>query len=379
MRGRFRLALLGGILLALLAWTTHMKIRNAPEPRYKILDLGPLGLSAVFPRALNEEGHIVGMFQHGTESSAFLWTEKDGFTNLSEEAGLLTDSTESQAVALDDSGEILLTAKLPGEIHLLLRRSPSGEIEELHRGPDRCETLGLAGDGKVVATFREMGVNRSRTFLWQEGIQGSLISDSSPDCLYCGANGINRAGWIVGRTGLPEGPGAFLLEPGGVPQALSGLDWLSDTIALDINDRGQVVGTGPMESDDVKGFLWSKELGGARLEDSEALSVFPQALNNAGLIVGYYRYSVWKTKKQRLTLARYATLFGMRGPRLRGYARACIWEDGKRFNLNELIPDNPDWDNLYAATDINNSGRIIGHGLLRTGESRGFLLTPIGQ
>lgn len=377
MRRRFRRVLTSAVLLGLLAWIARQTLLEVPVPRYKIVDLGPLGIAAIHPRALNENGDIVGTFMHGAESSAFLWTEKDGIRNLSKEAGLLSESTETQAVALTDSGEVFLTAKLPGEIHLLLRRKGSGEIEELHRGPDRCETLGVAGDGRVVATFREVGVNHSRTLLWTEGVQGSLILEASPDCLYCGANGINRRGQIVGRTAFTEGISAFLLEPEGRPRSLQDLDWLSDSTALDINDLGQVVGTGPLELGEAQGFLWSEGEGSVRLDDSDAISVFPQAINNKGVVVGFYRYSWWKTKKQRLTLARWATLFAIRGPRLRGYARACIWEDGKRLNLNDLIPQRSDWETLYTATDVNDSGQITGGGLLLTGESRGFLLTPV--
>ncbi|GAB4182997.1 MAG: hypothetical protein Fur006_19420 [Coleofasciculaceae cyanobacterium] len=55
-------------------------------------------------------------------------------------------------------------------------------------------------------------------------------------------------------------------------------------------------------------------------------------------------------------------------------SHASLWEDGKWFDLNTLIPANSGWE-LLSALKINNKNQIIGTGKFN-GESRSFLLTP---
>jgi hypothetical protein len=60
-----------------------------------------------------------------------------------------------------------------------------------------------------------------------------------------------------------------------------------------------------------------------------------------------------------------------------GNFRACIFRDGRAWNLNDLISPLPDWV-LREATGINNRGQIIVWAAYRdTTQEQAFLLTPL--
>ena len=54
---------------------------------------------------------------------------------------------------------------------------------------------------------------------------------------------------------------------------------------------------------------------------------------------------------------------------------AILWQDGRRYDLNGLIPQGSGWE-LMHATGINNHGVIVGTGI-HDGHMRAFRLTPI--
>ena len=53
---------------------------------------------------------------------------------------------------------------------------------------------------------------------------------------------------------------------------------------------------------------------------------------------------------------------------------ALLWQNGKVYELNTLIPAHSGWK-LQNALAINNHGLIVGNGI-HNGIRRGFLLTP---
>jgi probable HAF family extracellular repeat protein len=74
------------------------------------------------------------------------------------------------------------------------------------------------------------------------------------------------------------------------------------------------------------------------------------AINNVGKVVGYS-----STKS--------------------GTSRAVLWDNNSIKDLNNLIPPNSGWKLTYA-NDINDSGQIVGEGIIN-GRTRAFLLTPV--
>ena len=53
---------------------------------------------------------------------------------------------------------------------------------------------------------------------------------------------------------------------------------------------------------------------------------------------------------------------------------ALLWQNGKVYELNTLVPPRSGWK-LQNALAINNNGWIVGNGI-HNGIRRGFLLTP---
>ncbi len=121
--------------------------------------------------------------------------------------------------------------------------------------------------------------------------------------------------------------------------------------ANDINNKGQLAGWTCYNADcsEWRGFIWDDgnwtivpTLGGI---GSEAL-----AINDYGVVVGQ---AYDPARQQRAII--YDTINGLR-------------------DLNTLIPSGSGWDLVYAS-DINNSGQIVGYGRIN-GLGRAFLLNP---
>jgi probable HAF family extracellular repeat protein len=57
-----------------------------------------------------------------------------------------------------------------------------------------------------------------------------------------------------------------------------------------------------------------------------------------------------------------------------GDQRAFLYSDGVMVDLNGLLPPGSGWE-LLEATGINESGQIVGNGVIN-GQTHGFILTP---
>jgi probable HAF family extracellular repeat protein len=158
------------------------------------------------------------------------------------------------------------------------------------------------------------------------------------------ANAINASGQVVGYGATPSGVYRGFLYSNGQITFLNN----SSSVAYDINDLGQVVGTAGGHA-----FLYS----GGTMTD---LGVLPGAsnsraagINSSGQIVG-------------------ASLVSGVGD------RAFLYSNGTMSRLNDLIGPNPKW-NIFAANDINDKGWIVGSGVAANGEQHAILLTPVPE
>lgn len=134
-------------------------------------------------------------------------------------------------------------------------------------------------------------------------------------------------------------------------QSVRTLEFPGNSVGLDINDQGQVVGNfyHPQERK-IVGFL-AAPTG----EYTPLANFWPFRMNNMGQIVGSYLHGLKKDKP-------------------------AIWDNGEIYDLADLVKLKDDignvWESLDLLTGINDRGEIIGNGTV-DGKSHGFLLRPL--
>jgi len=218
-------------------------------------------------------------------------------------------------------------------------------------------TLDINNRGQIVGVSISPE-NVERPFLWQAGTTTFLQTElaSCPGNLGGSPRAINNNGVIVGainsRAVLWQADGSAItpLEP---PFALQVGE------AVDVNDRGQVIGFyfngGPLTA---TALLWqADQVSVLQQLDPQATGAFAASINNLGQIVGH-------------------TNFGTR-------QLATLWRGSEVLDLNALISDDdPEkgFVSLKFATEITDSGLIVALGedsRLQSNESY-YLLTPTG-
>jgi len=169
----------------------------------------------------------------------------------------------------------------------------------------------------------------------------------------------------------------------------------TQSVAMDINDSGQVVGGAQDGSDNMRPFRWANgtmsdlgTLGG----ESAAVTHRAEAINGSGHLVGQsntaggaahaFYYDGSMTDLGVLTGGSQSWALGISDGNVvvgtsdvtGGAFHAFVWDatNGMR-DLNNL--DDGTWT-LTRATDINASGQITGWGTNPGGDVRAFLLTP---
>jgi probable HAF family extracellular repeat protein len=113
--------------------------------------------------------------------------------------------------------------------------------------------------------------------------QGTYTQIDFPSALLTNANGINRAGQIVGSYSDNAGGHGFLLQDG----VFTTIDYpgAQSSSALGINDTGQIVGTA-----EPIGYVFdTNRQSFTAIQYPGALYTYPVAINNAGAIAGYFQ------------------------------------------------------------------------------------------
>jgi len=194
---------------------------------------------------------------------------------------------------------------------------------------------------------------------------------------------INNAGQIVGSDEMGWNPrySEDYLSP---EQLLPDLRGNSEGGAAAINDAGIIVGrarSGDWSSDMVRWFRGRPY--------SMGMPGFPADINELGLVCGTSspRAFLWDPARGLLPLenANHAQAIGLNNvEQVVGYfddhgtTRACLWQDGAIHDLNTMIVDSPG-GHLQDARAINDHGVIVGHGTDPSGGDRPFVLTPIPE
>ena len=222
--------------------------------------------------------------------------------------------------------------------------------------------LGINDAGQVVGrTYNASGY--ARAFLWESGAMTDL--NIGTDSL---AWDINNRAQVVGRVGTTTGYHAFLWENGTTTDlgTLGGVY----SVAYQVNDVGQVVGSSTDASGTWHPFIWEN---GAM----NALAIFPNdtggealGINDAGQIVGwslgvsgsdtYWLALLWEngTPSDLGNLGRrYSQAWGINGAGQivgRSNGSAFIWETGTMESLGGLRGGGS------QANAVNDAGQIAG-------------------
>jgi len=335
---------------------------------YRLTRIGDeaFNLSGVRPTIhdINEKGEMVGsgpLVPGGPDRAILLSND------MTIDLGDLTGgaSPNAFALAINDLSQVTGTNLVQGGSGIQLARGflwEGGQIRDLDVDQIPFDNpLDINNRGQIVGVSISPE-NIERPFLWQAGTMKILETETAacPGNLGGSARAINGNGVVVGfvnsRAVLWEAGGGAIkpLEP---PFALQTGE------AVDVNDRGQVIGFyfngGPLTA---TALLWQADQVSELLplDDPQATGAFAASINNLGQIVGH-------------------TNFGTR-------QIATLWRGSAVLDLNALISDDDPakgFVSLNFATKITDSGLIVAlgtdsRGLGGQGLESYYLLTPTG-
>lgn len=323
----------------------------AQSPRYTVTDLGPFD-----PADVNEMGQVVGSATIDSRGHAALW---DGTFKTINPPG----SAFAQAGSINNhghvSGSALFCDIVDGNCQNARTRAflyRGGSFTVLGTLGGRDSRGGGINDAGLVSGYSTTpgpapGVDGEFQAFVYKGGQLENIGAKMGTRSSLGV-GVNSVGQIAGLHTINNSSGIFIYDTRDGAFTLYPVNGVGGRL----NDLGQVVG-GLSGNDDGSGraFLLS---GGVvtNLGTLMPSHTYSRAwsVNNAGQIVGVSSESFFT----------------------RGDERAFLYEGGRMFDLNALIPAGSGWV-LSAANDVNEHGQIVGRGRLN-GQERAFMLTPAG-
>ena len=353
--------------IILLLWVTLSQ--PAAAQKYAITDIGTLGGSQSFTYAINDVGQVVGYSWMAGDASGHPFLYRKGkMTDLYPLMGATTPQS------INNLGQIASGVVVSGIYSPAVFDSRTNTITILGSlgGFTSYGFNGVANSinniGQAVGYSYIDNINR-HAFLYENGAMSDIGSFGG----YSSALAINDSGMIVGfASDTYNGRAHAFLYTNGVmtdidPFGDSDFSW-SESYARDINNHGQVVGEFLTEDETAfHCFLYDR----GRITDIGTLGgpdCTADAINERGDVVGTSPVQVGTEvycDPETGTCYEYPIYSW----------HAFLYKNGKMTDLNTLIPSDSGWE-LNWAFDINNKGQVVGYGTVDD-RFRAFLLTPI--
>jgi probable HAF family extracellular repeat protein len=285
--------------------------------QYQITELKGLPACDSTRAFINDSGQIAAtVFLTGWRAGT--WDAVNGFNYICD--------VESYAFGLNNRGQI---AGSYGAAQKAVVWS-GGAVTNILPGDLESKAMGINDNGTVAGTKCVDGLGYA--FTWSNGVVTELGQGR--------AKAINSKGQVAGTTYFGNTRHAVVWDNSTVID----LGAFAYFTPITINDMSDVLITDGQES-----FIWSN---GSVVQLGKC-EVF--GMNNLGQVVGLKENS-------------------------EGWWTAYLWDkSGTAADLNTIIPENSGWQKLTCAIAINNSGQIVGMGIMDDGTYATYLLTPIPE
>ena len=340
---------------------------------------------------------------HGGTNACTQWINDYGTVVGASDMGEidpLTGLRQIRAVLWNSRGKIHDLGTLGGSGSVAWAVNNAGQVtgNALNEIPD---------DFNLNMDFGIVGATQTHAFLWQNGVMRDLGTLGGPDS---GPFAINERGQVVGLSAT----NSFVNPTTGLPtidpffwdgNRMVDLGSLGGTygVAVDLNNRGQVIGNALLEGDEIqRAFLRPGRdgkmielptLGGTRNE--------AKAINNAGDVTGAARFAgdalshpvLWAKGKvidlgvvpgdlcaEGMAINSKRQIVGFSNHDHCGppHAHGFLWENGVIFDLNGLI-SNATTLTVIEGVRITERGEIAGNALTPEGNQHGVVLIPCDE
>ena len=306
----------------------------AVAPSYVLTDLG-LGQA----NAINSAGQVAGTSSATGSDRAYLY-----YAGTTADLGTL-GGTISRALGINTGGQVVGGSTNASAYHAFLYDGTMHDLGTLDGGGVNSSANAINDSGLVVG-YAYTSAGYPHAFMYDSSMHdlGTLGG------LYSSARAVNAGGTMVGYSYNSAGAQRAFLYTGGSMTDLGILAGATYSEAWGINASGQVVGDSNYGGGPASVFLYD-----GTMHNLGRLSGFADTLgygiNATGQIVG---------------TAVNGTTY-----------HAFLYTQGTMADLNSLVTNLDGWT-LESASAINDSGAIVGYGLLG-GNTRGFLLTPVPE